>query len=103
MNKNFLILVISLLLTLSCSSVALATNKIMISYDMGGEYEKTHGFFHQHMHTHTPNDVDPGFSIGYEYTHKIRRVEFGCGLETQQIGVCLRTKTVSLVLLNYMV
>ncbi len=83
MKKFFLVLTISWLLTLVGSSLVLATNKITISYDMAGEYGMYHDFFHQHKHKHTPNDVDPGFAIGYECTHKVRRVEFGGGLETQ--------------------
>lgn len=83
MKKFFSILSISLILTLICSSFVLATNKIMVSYDTAGEYEKTHSLFHQHQHKHSPHDVDSSFSIGYEFTHKVRRVEFGGGLETQ--------------------
>lgn len=83
MKKFLLVLAISLVLTLIFSSLALATNKITISYDAEGKYHKVHDIFHQHLHKHGDYDVDPGFAIGYEYTHKVKRVELGGGLETQ--------------------
>lgn len=83
MKKVFLSITVLSLLMFVFSSLTLAANKVTISYDMEGEYEKTHDLFHQHKHSHAPMDVEPGFSIGYEYTHKVRRVELGGGLETQ--------------------
>jgi hypothetical protein len=82
MKKLLLIMTISMVLTLLCSSFAMATTKLMFSYDMAGDYRSYNGddwFDNDAVHY----DVDPGYSIGYEYTSNMRRVELGFGLETQ--------------------
>lgn len=82
MKKFLLVMSISLVLTLIFSSLTMATNKIMLSYDMEGKYQSTDSDWWDDNDTITL-DTKSGFTIGYEYTHKVRIIEYGFGFETQ--------------------
>jgi hypothetical protein len=82
MKKLCLIFSISLALIIGYASLTLATNKIMVGYDIHGKYQTSDSDWWDNSDNVT-NDVDPGFSIAYEYTHQKRRVSFGFGIETQ--------------------
>lgn len=82
MKKVMLVLSISLLLIVIFSSLTLATNKIMLSYDMEGKIKSWDSDWWDDDDAKI-SDVDSGFAVGYECTYKSRRVDFGFGFETQ--------------------
>ncbi len=81
MKRVFIVLLVTLILTLSFSTLTMAASKVMVSYDMGGKYNASKDLWWDD--DNKIYDTDSGFSVGFEFTNDNRKVEFGFGLESQ--------------------
>lgn len=84
MRKIILVMSMALISILIFSSLTLADHKVTFSYDMEGKYElRENDWWDDEDYDSERYDTDYGFTIGYECTYKMERIEYGFGFETQ--------------------
>ena len=78
MKKLLSVLVLSLALVMIFGTCAFANNTIKFGFDLGGTHTQSVAGFS------IDDDVNPGISLGYEYTMKPNNhLEYGAGIEYQ--------------------
>jgi hypothetical protein len=85
MKKIILVFAITVVLILTLSSLAMANHKITIGYDLEGKYKTMDDDWWDDDDDSNTRifDTEAGFTIGYECTYQVRRIEYGFGFESQ--------------------